>query len=195
MFSTFKSLVGISPYEMIKKKNETIEKGKLKPLKASNIQQTRWTVSCVFQETKWVSFSRRGTITLLDPMWTWAGCHCCFCSSYTVAPVFWLLFLLRLWKHYKAPTINTLLRMWGHSNVTSQGASSLESLEDQQTLELWVNGYWEGAEKRKYGPCAPWAPWWASLGVCLIAGEFVLPSFHRHSDLKGAISVLIQIIW
>lgn len=108
-----------------------------------------------------------------------------------LAPVF----LLRLWKHYKAPIINTLLRMWGHSNVTSQGASSLESLEDQQTLELWVNGYWEGAEKRKYGPCAPWAPWWASLGVCLIAGEFVLPSFHRHSDLKGAISVLIQIIW
>lgn len=95
----------------------------------------------------------------------------------------------------KAPTINTLLRMWGHSNVTSQGASSLECLEDQQMLELWVNGSWEGAEQRKYGPCAPWAPWWASLGVCLIAGEFVLPSFREHSDLKGAISVLIQITW
>lgn len=62
MFSTFKSLVGFSPYEIIKKKNGTIEKGKFKPLKASDSQQTRWTVPCVFQETKWVSFSRRGTI-------------------------------------------------------------------------------------------------------------------------------------
>lgn len=152
-------------------------------------------MSCVFQETKWVSFSQRGTITLLDQMWTrpaaivvyvlhvqWPLCSgsCFYWGSESIT---------------KAPTINTLLRMWGHSNVTSQGASSLESLEDQQTLELWANGYWERAEKRKYGPCAPWAPWWASLGVCLIAGEFVLPPVRIHSDLKGAVSVLIQIIW
>ena len=36
--------------------------------------------------------------------------------------------------------------------MTSQGASSLEALVDQQTLELWSKECWEGAYKIKYGP-------------------------------------------
>lgn len=43
---------GISPCEIVKKKNEAGEKGKFKPLKASNTQQTRGTAPCVSQHTK-----------------------------------------------------------------------------------------------------------------------------------------------
>lgn len=65
----------------------------------------------------------------------------------------------------KTPTINTLLRMWGHSNVTSQGASSLESLDDQQTGVVggWVLG--RGLEEEVWPTRTPGSM--MSLSWCL----------------------------
>lgn len=140
-------------------------------------------MSCVFQETKrgclpcW-----GGSSSWLYGVWTGLGCRCCLCSWCTVGPVFWLPFLLGLYKHYQNPNNKhyqecEVIVTWRHREpgprkplwTADRGAG----LKDEY-----------GAGERRHGQ-APSAPRWA-LGVCPPAGECVFPSDRQLSDVKGA---------
>lgn len=164
MFSTFKSLVGVSPCEIAKKKNGTIEKGRFNHSK--HLIFNRLNGQClVYSRKQNVILAERDRLLCLsqhEPGWAaivvyarpvqWPLCSgsCFYWGSKNIT---------------NTPTINTLLRMWGHSNVTSQGAGSLESLDNQQTgvVGAWILG--RGLEEEVWPTRTPGST--MSLSWCL----------------------------